>query len=85
MTVLEDENRAKIEELERRIKDARGKGAMFHPTNPPDAWYCNDCNVFGRGRISCWSCDSKDLMWQYIPRWGGGAQQAQYLIEEGNE
>ena len=31
-------------------------GALYHPTNPFDAWFCRSCHVFGRGGGSCWCC-----------------------------
>jgi hypothetical protein len=69
-------NKEKLLDLEIKIKLARINGAMYHPTNPIDAWYC-DCGVFGRGRdTECWACgrSENELFFQWIPRFGGGAQ-----------
>lgn len=68
------ENATKIKALEVMIKEARTQGALFHPTNPVDAWYCVDCGVFGKGQPVCWSCDSTEVRTQWVPRMGGGAQ-----------
>ena len=68
------DNATKIRALEDMIKEARVQGALFHPTNPPDAWYCVDCGVFGKGKSVCWSCDSTEVKTQWVPRMGGGAQ-----------
>lgn len=56
-----------------KIKEARLVGAMYHPSNPRDSWYC-DCGVFGRGETECWSCGASELNWQWVPRFGGGVQ-----------
>lgn len=63
-----------VTNLADRIKEARDKGALFHPTNPADNYYCTECDVFGKSGDSCWCCDSILIQWQYVPRWGGGAQ-----------
>jgi hypothetical protein len=67
-------NATRMRALEERIKEARTEGALFHPTNPIDSWYCKDCGVFGKGQPVCWSCDSTDVQVQWVPRFGGGAQ-----------
>lgn len=67
------DNATKIRALEEMIREARVQGALFHPTNPHDSWYC-DCGVFGRGGSICWACDSLDIHYQWVPRMGGGAQ-----------
>lgn len=59
-------------------KHAKSSGALYHITNPVDAWLCNECFVFGRGGNECWSCESKNLSWQYIPRFSGGTASASY-------
>lgn len=64
-----------ILKLDEQIKHAKSNGALYHPTNPKDAWFCV-CGVFGRGGSECWSCESQDIYWQYVPRFGGGAQQS---------
>lgn len=64
-----------IDRLDQEMKHARSCGALFHPTNPVDAWHCVQCGVFGRGEKFCWSCDSKEHMkFQWVPRFGGGSQ-----------
>lgn len=63
-----------VANLAERIKEARDKGALFHPTNPADSYYCTECDVFGKAGEACWCCDSILIQWQYVPRWGGGAQ-----------
>lgn len=68
------DNATKIKALEEMIKEARIQNALFHPTNPPDAWFCTSCSVFGKGRPVCWSCDSTEVKTQWVPRMGGGAQ-----------
>jgi len=77
-----EENKKRLADLESRIREAREKGALYHPTNPPDAWYCDRCCVFGSGGISCWSCEKDDVQWQYVPRWGGGSQTVECSIIE---
>lgn len=67
-------NKEKLLELDKKMKHARSVNAHFHPTNPPCAWFCIDCGVFGKDGEECWSCDGTDLCWQYIPRFGGGVQ-----------
>lgn len=66
-------NQEKLKNLEENIKLARINGAMYHPTNPTDAWYCT-CGTFGRGETECWFCGNTDLNWQWVPRFGGGVQ-----------
>ena len=44
----------RLAELEETIREARSVGALYHPTNPFDAWFCRSCHVFGRGGGSCW-------------------------------
>lgn len=68
-----DDNRQRMAALESQIKKAREQGALYHPTNPHDAWYCIECSVFGRGQLRCWSCDGP-VHAQWVPRMGGGAQ-----------
>lgn len=65
---------AAIDQLAERIQEARKRGALFHPTNPADNWFCPDCSVFGKGGNSCWSCGTPAIEYQYVPRFGGGAQ-----------
>lgn len=62
-----------LEKLDKRMKDARIRGALFHPTNPADSWMCPECDVFGKTGDSCWCCGSILVEWQYVPRFGGGA------------
>lgn len=66
-------NQEKLQELDIKIKHARSMGALYHPTNPKNAWYC-ECGVFGKAEEECWNCGNTELNWQYIPRFGGGAQ-----------
>lgn len=66
-----DTNLASLESV---MKEARSFGALFHVTNPADAWFCTDCNVFGKGETVCWSCGSADVRFHWVPRWGGGSQ-----------
>lgn len=66
-------NQEKLLELDEKIKHARSVSALFHPTNPIDAWHC-DCGVFGRQETECWACGNDELDWQYIPRFSGGTQ-----------
>lgn len=68
-----EENRKKMDDLDGKIKHARSRGALYHPTNPPTSWHC-ECGVFGKDEIECWSCGSTDLNWQFIPRFCGGVQ-----------
>lgn len=63
-----------IKDIEERTKEARRRGALYHPTNPSDAWFCEDCSVFGKGDEGCWSCGKEPTYTHYVPRWGGGAQ-----------
>ena len=69
-----EENRIKLADLESKIKAARVEGALFHPTNPQEAWYCRKCCVFGKGGAECWSCGSVEIDMQWIPRVSGGSQ-----------
>lgn len=63
-----------IEELDAAIKRARSYGALYHPTNPHNAWFCDKCCVFGKDDLKCWVCGSTDINRQWVPRFGGGAQ-----------
>ena len=74
-------NRLFNEQLDQKMKEARSKGALYHLTNPPDAWFCNECGVFGKGFSECWSCGSTNLEFQFVPRWGGGAQTVSSELE----
>lgn len=77
-------NKEKLEALEIQIKMARMQGALYHPTNPADSWYC-DCGVFGKGKEDeCWACGSLELYFQWVPRFGGGAQTTGPFEEEQN-
>lgn len=72
-----EENRRRLADLEERIKTARSRGSLYHPTNPIDAYYCDRCCVFGKGADVCWSCGEEPTDWQNVPRWGGGAHTVQ--------
>lgn len=69
-----EENKKRLADLEAHIRQAREQGALYHPTNPADAWYCGRCSVFGKGEMVCWSCEKDDISPQWVPRWGGGSQ-----------
>ena len=64
----------KIDKLSDTMTEARKHGALFHVTNPADAWFCTNCSVFGRDIPVCWSCGTKDVRMQWVPRFGGGSQ-----------
>lgn len=63
-----------LQKLEKQIKEAREHGALYHPTNPADAWFCKNCGVFGKEGNVCWCCDSASIEWRWVPRFGGGAE-----------
>lgn len=71
----------RLAELEETIREARSVGALYHPTNPFDAWFCRSCNVFGRGSGSCWCCGDSAVERQWVPRFGGGAETVTWEIE----
>jgi hypothetical protein len=71
----------RLAELEETIREARSVGALYHPTNPFDAWFCRSCHVFGRGGGSCWCCDDDAVERQWVPRFGGGAETVTWEIE----
>ena len=56
-------------------------GALYHPTNPFDAWFCRSCHVFGRGGGSCWCCGDSAVERQWVPRFGGGAETVTWETE----
>ena len=71
----------RLAELEETIREARSVGALYHPTNPFDAWFCRGCHVFGRGGGSCWCCGDSGVERQWVPRFGGGAETVTWEIE----
>ena len=71
----------RLAELEETIREARSVGALYHPTNPFDAWFCRTCHVFGRGGGSCWCCGDGTVERQWVPRFGGGAETVTWEIE----
>jgi hypothetical protein len=71
----------RLAELEETIREARSVGALYHPTNPFDAWFCRSCHVFGRGGGSCWCCGDDAVERQWVPRFGGGAETVTWEIE----
>ena len=70
----DEEKRRKVDDLAERMTKARIAGGLYHPTNHPETWMCEQCGVFGRGGTKCWACDSTDIEFQIIPRFGGGVQ-----------
>jgi hypothetical protein len=71
----------RLAELEETIREARAVGALYHPTNPFDAWFCRTCHVFGRGGGVCWCCGDSAVERQWVPRFGGGAETVTWEIE----
>ncbi len=71
----------RLAELEETIREARSVGALYHPTNPFDAWFCRSCHVFGRGGGSCWCCGDSAVERQWVPRFGGGAETVTWETE----
>ena len=71
----------RLAELEETIREARAVGALYHPTNPFDAWFCRSCHVFGRGGGTCWCCGDSTVERQWVPRFGGGAETVTWEIE----
>lgn len=68
------DNNTKVDALSATMTEARKQGALYHVTNPADAWFCEQCSVFGRDSDTCWCCGSKDIRMQWVPRFGGGSQ-----------
>jgi hypothetical protein len=71
----------RLAELEETIREARAVGALYHPTNPFDAWFCRTCHVFGRGGGVCWCCGDSAVERQWVPRFGGGAETVTWEVE----
>ena len=71
----------RLAELEETIREARSVGALYHPTNPFDAWFCRECHVFGRGGGACWCCGVGAVERQWVPRFGGGAETVTHETE----
>lgn len=69
-----DNNSTKINALSATMTEARKRGALFHVTNPSDAWFCEECSVFGRDSKTCWCCGTTNVRMQWVPRFGGGSQ-----------
>ncbi len=40
----------RLAELEETIREARSVGALYHPTNPFDAWFCRELPRVRPGR-----------------------------------
>ena len=76
------EKRSAIKILEERMASARAKGGLFHATNPGDAYMCFSCGVFGRGGTECWSCESTEIEFQIVPRFGGGSSTVSFEEED---
>jgi len=66
-------------EVDDVVQAARRLGALYHPTNPMDAWFCRRCQVFGFGGRDCWSCGTTALDRQWIPALGGGSESVTWL------
>lgn len=66
--------KSQAESMAEEMTEARKSGAVYHVTNAPDSWYCTDCGVFGKGGETCWCCDSKEIRFKWVPRFGGGTQ-----------
>ncbi len=62
-----------LKQIADQIGIARSHGALYHPSNPLDSWFCTSCSVFGRGETRCWSCDG-EVEFKWVPLFGGGAQ-----------
>jgi len=61
-------------DLDAAVRAARLSGALYHPNNPSDAWFCRRCQVFGRGGSACWCCGTTAVERHWIPSFGGGAE-----------